>query len=149
MFFGNHAITMDTKGRVNIPTRVRELLSEFCQSKIVLTASTQDKCLLIFPQPKWDEIVHSIESLPPRKSKMLRRTKLIMLGYANEIEVEANGRISIPQTLRKYASLDDKKLMIIGQGDTLEIWSESLFNAWLEEDPGDEEMPEELAALGF
>lgn len=149
MFIGNHSITMDAKGRIAIPSRVREQLSDLCNSQIVLTASTQDNCLLIFPKPQWDEIVQTINSLPPRKSRMLRRTKLIMLGYANEMEVDGNGRILIPPTLRKYASLEDKKLMVIGQGENLEIWSESVFNQWLDEDVSDEEMPEELAELGF
>ncbi|BFM06220.1 division/cell wall cluster transcriptional repressor MraZ [Halioxenophilus aromaticivorans] len=140
---------MDAKGRIAIPTRVREQLSEICNGHIVLTASTQDNCLLIFPKPKWDEIVESINKLPPRKSKMLRRTKLVMLGYANEVTIEDNGRMLIPPTLRTYARLDDKKLMVIGQGENLEIWSETLFNEFLEEDVSDEELPEELANLAF
>ena len=149
MFIGSHSITMDAKGRIAIPTRVREQLSEICDGHIVLTASTQDNCLLIFPKPKWDQIVETINKLPPRKSKMLRRTKLIMMGYANEIEIDGSGRMLIPPTLRKYASLDDKKLMVIGQGENLEICSETVFNDFLDEDVGDEELPEELANLAF
>jgi len=140
---------MDAKGRIAIPTRVRELLSEICANQIVLTASTQDKCLLIYPKPKWEQILPAINKLPERKSKLARKTKVIMLGYANEMEVDANGRILIPPTLRKYANLDDKKLMVIGQGENLEIWNEELFNEWLEEDLEDESLPEELADLGF
>ncbi len=148
MFLGSHSITMDAKGRVAIPTRVRDLLSGHCNNHIVLTASTEDKCLILYPKPEWDEIAPKIESLPSRKSKFVRRTKLLMLGYANEMEVDANGRILIPPTLRDYAGLD-KKLIIVGQGKKLEIWCEDKFKAWIEEDDDEETMPDELAELDF
>ena len=148
MFLGSHSITMDAKGRVAIPARVREQLSGHCENQIVITASTEDKCLLLYPKPEWDEIAPQIEALPSRKSKFVRRTKLLMLGYANEMEVDANGRILIPPTLRDYAGLD-KKLMIVGQGKKLEIWCEEKFKAWIEEEDEDESMPDELAELDF
>ncbi|BFM19682.1 MULTISPECIES: division/cell wall cluster transcriptional repressor MraZ [Gilvimarinus] len=144
MFTGSHAINMDAKGRMAIPTRVREGLVESCAGRLVVTAHTEDRCLLVFPEPKWQEILPKIQSLPTM-NKASRRVQRLLIGYACSLEMDANGRILVPPTLRSYADLD-KKLMLAGLGDKLELWSESSWFAQMEE-PGDDDMPEELQSL--
>lgn len=147
MFLGNQSINMDAKGRVAIPTRTREQLSEVCDGQIVVTANTEDRCLLVYPKPRWDEILPKIEALPSF-NKIARKTKLLMIGYANEFELDDSGRILIPPTLREYAGLA-KKVMLIGQGTRLELWSEEHFIERLEESDDDETMPEEMMSLSL
>ncbi|GAB2191330.1 division/cell wall cluster transcriptional repressor MraZ [Sessilibacter sp. MAH2] len=146
MFLGNQLINMDAKGRVAIPTRTRELLNDVCAGNIVLTAHTQDRCLLMYPKPQWDEILPKIEALPTF-NKTARKAKLLMIGYASEFELDEGGRILIPPTLRDYAGLE-KKVMLIGQGKNLELWGEEQFFERLDSE-SDDAMPEEMMSLSF
>lgn len=147
MFLGSFAISMDDKGRVAVPARVRELLAEMCQGRIVVTAHTEERCLLIYPESKWQELLPQVEALPNinRKARMMQR---LLLGYATPLEVEGNGRILLPPTLREYAGLD-KKLMLIGQGKKLELWSEQRWFEWLDAAGADEDVPSEVLALSL
>ena len=147
MFYGSHAINMDAKGRIAIPTRVREQLQEHCQGKIVLTAHTENRCLHIFPEPYWQQILPEIETLPTF-NKISRRAKLLLLGHACQLECDANGRVLLPPTLREYGNFE-KKLMLVGQGKGLELWSDGEFNHYIESDVDDEEMPEGMKGLAL
>jgi MraZ protein len=137
---------MDPKGRMAIPTRIRESLAESCAGRLVVTAHTQDRCLLVYPEPEWLELLPQIEALPSF-NKAAQRVKRIMIGYATLLEVDGNGRILVPPTLREYANLD-KKLMLVGQGKKLELWSEDSWVALLNE-PADDELPEEMLSLSL
>ncbi|KAA8980674.1 MULTISPECIES: division/cell wall cluster transcriptional repressor MraZ [Gammaproteobacteria] len=146
-FLGSHAINMDAKGRLAIPARVREDLETLCGGRIVLTAHTEERCLLVYPEPQWEEILPKIEALPSF-NKAVRRTQRLLIGYATPLELDGAGRILVPQPLRDYAGLE-KKLYLVGQGRKLELWSEDRWMAWLEEDDGDEEIPEEMKSLSL
>lgn len=146
-FLGSFAITMDEKGRFAIPARVREQLSELCGGQIVVTAHTEERCLLIYPDQQWQELLPQIQALPninPKARKMQR----LLLGYATPLEVEGNGRVLLPPTLRDYAHLD-KKLMLIGQGKKLELWSEARWFEWLDAAGEDHDVPSEVLALSL
>ncbi len=127
-----------------IPTRVREGLVASCAGRLVVTAHTEDRCLLVFPEPKWQEILPKIQNLPTM-NKASRRVQRLLIGYACPLELDANGRILVPPTLRSYANLD-KKLMLTGLGDKLELWDEGSWFAQMEE-PGDDDLPAELQSL--
>lgn len=146
-FLGSHAINMDAKGRIAIPTRVREELAVACSGRIVLTAHTEERCLLLYPEPQWQELKPQIEALP-NMNKAARRLQRLLLGYATELELDNNGRILLPPTLRDYARLE-KKLMLIGQGKKLELWSEDLWFAWLDQSEDDGELPPEMESLSL
>lgn len=137
---------MDPKGRMAIPTRIRDALAETTSSKIVITANTEERCLLIFPEPKWLEILPQIEALSGF-NKASARVKRILIGYATTLDIDANGRVLVPSTLRAYAKLD-KKVMLVGQGSKFELWSEDSWLALLDE-PADDEIPDELLSLSL
>ncbi len=149
MFRGVQYINMDAKGRLAMPARQREPLLSECAGRIVVTIDTQSACLAIYPLPEWERIEKAIQGLPALKPAV-KRFQRLMLGYATDLELDGNGRMLLPQPLREYAQLD-KKLVLVGQGNKLELWSESL---WLAErdqallDSGAEaELPEELMSL--
>ena len=100
MFYGSHSINMDAKGRIAIPARVRELLQEVCGGRIVMTAHTENRCLHVFPEPQWEEILPKIEAFPSF-NKISRRAKLLLMGHASPLELDANGRVLLPPTLRE------------------------------------------------
>jgi MraZ protein len=147
MFSGNDAINMDAKGRIAIPTRVREVLQECCEGRVVLTAHTENRCLHLFPQPHWEEIVPVIESLPSF-NKVSRKAKLKLIGYASHLELDGNGRILVPPTLREFAGLQ-KKLRLVGQVKGLELWGEEEFNTYMNSSSDDDEMPEVMRNLAL
>jgi len=146
VFSGSHSLSMDPKGRMAIPMRIRDALAETASSKIVITANTEERCLLIFPEPKWLEILPQIEALSGF-NKASARVKRILIGYATTLDIDANGRVLVPSTLRTYAKLD-KKVMLVGQGSKFELWSEDSWLALLDE-PADDEIPDELLSLSL
>ena len=149
VFRGVQHINMDAKGRLAMPARQREPLLSECGGQVVVTIDTQSACLAIYPLPEWERIEREIQGLPALKPAV-KRFQRLMLGYATDLELDGNGRMLLPQSLREYAKLD-KKLVLVGQGNKLELWSESLWLAEREqalEDSGPgAELPEELMSL--
>jgi len=149
VFRGVQHINMDAKGRLAMPARQREPLLSRCDGQIVVTIDTQSNCLVVYPLPEWERIEQEIQGLPAL-NPAVKRFQRLMLGYATDLELDGNGRMLLPQPLREYAQLD-KKLVLVGQGNKLELWSEAL---WLAErdqalqDSGSEaELPVELLSL--
>ena len=149
MFRGVQHINMDAKGRLAMPARQREPLLTQCAGQIVVTIDTQAPCLAIYPLPEWERIEGEIQNLPALKPAV-KRFQRLMLGYATDLELDSNGRMLLPQPLREYAKLD-KKLVLVGQGNKLELWSEALWLAErdqaLQESGPEAELPEELMSL--
>lgn len=80
MFRGVNHINMDTKGRLTVPTRYRDEINSLCDGRMVATIDTEERCLLIYPQPAWDDIQRKVEALPSfnlaaRSSKTADRTR--------------------------------------------------------------------------
>ena len=149
VFRGATKVSLDAKGRMAIPTRYRERLSARCNGQIVVTVD-RDHCLLVYPLPDWEELERKLVKLPSM-NKSARRIVRIMVGYATEVDMDANGRILVSRELRDFASLE-KSGMLIGQGNKFELWDEATWNekrdAWLsEEDDG--EMPADLESISF
>lgn len=151
MFRGVQHINMDAKGRLAMPARQREPLLIQCDGQIVVTIDTQSACLAIYPLPAWEVLEKEIQELPALKPAVKRFQRLI-LGYATDLELDSSGRMLLPQSLREYAQLG-KKLVLVGQGKKLEVWSEALWFAERDqalEDSGPEaELPEELLTLSL
>ncbi len=150
MFRGVNPISMDAKGRIAMPTRYRDRLLDSSAGRLVVTIHLQAKCLLIYPLPVWEEIEIQIQELPALKAEVGRLQRLV-LGYASDIELDGSGRMLLPNALRSHAQLD-KKVVLVGQGKKLELWSEDLWN--LERKSGlgmvaDDPIPEELFSISF
>ena len=129
-FRGINNIAVDAKGRMAMPARYRERLLDGCGGRLVVTVD-QDHCLLVYPLPEWEIIEEKLINLPSlnKQSRLLQR---LLIGYATDLEMDAQGRILLPAMLREYAGLK-KKAVIIGQGKKLEIWDEDSWVASQEE----------------
>lgn len=147
MLLGSYAINMDAKGRIAIPQRVREGLVELCGGRVVVTAHTEERCLLIYPEPQWQQLRPQVEALP-NVNRKARRMQRLLLGYATPLDVDGNGRVLLPPTLREYARLD-KRLMLVGQGRKLELWNEDHWNEWLDASDDDGETPADVLSLSL
>jgi MraZ protein len=136
MFRGAHAINLDDKGRLAIPTKFRALLQADCDGQLVCTIDLKDPCLLLYPLSEWQEVEHKLSQL----SNMVdveRRVKRILLGSAMECQLDKNGRILLSSPLRAHAGLN-KKLMLVGQINKFELWDEDVWNAQLKQDIAEE-----------
>ena len=132
-----------------IPTRYRERLVGRCGGQLIVTVD-KDHCLLVYPLPDWEELEQKLVRLPSM-NKVARRIVRIMVGYATDIDMDANGRILISAELREFASLT-RQGMLIGQGNKFELWDEATWNEkrdeWLN-DEDDSEMPADLESISF
>lgn len=125
MFRGANKLNLDAKGRLAVPTRYRALLHECCTSQLIITID-QDRCLLLYPLPEWQEIERKLMNLPSF-SKAARNLQRLLVGHATDVEMDGQGRLLLPQTLRKFASLE-KQVMLVGQGNKFELWNEERWN---------------------
>lgn len=121
MFRGINALTIDTKGRLAIPTRYREALG----SALVVTIDTEETCLLMYPAAEWQKIEDNLQKLPSF-NPAARRIQRLLIGHATDIDLDSNARVLLPALLRDYAKID-KNLVMIGQGNKFEIWDALLW----------------------
>ncbi len=139
MFYGEYRHTMDTKGRLFIPAKLREKLGEG-----FMLSRGFDKCVCIYPKAEWEKFTEKIEELPVAKERHIRR---YFYSGANEGSVDAQGRVTLAQMYREFAKLE-KDVVIVGNRSHLELWSA---NAWEEEQKfiDNEDITNELIELGF
>ena len=142
---------MDAKGRLQVPARYRESLQESCGGRLVVTIDTEESCLLIYPQPAWEEIQEKLQALPSFNAAA-RRVQRLLIGHACDLEIDASGRVLLPPLLREFAGLE-KKLILLGQGKKLELWSEENWGSCSQEmrdESGDESsLPLEMQSLSL
>lgn len=129
---GTYEHSLDPKGRLFIPAKLREELGPVCYLTLGL-----DKCLAIYPEESWKVFTEKFASLPMTQSRAMRP----LFAKAAKCEPDSQGRVLIPQFLRAYAGLN-KDVVIIGVHNRAEIWDADTWHAQ------EEEMtPEKLAAL--
>ena len=151
MFRGLNKINLDAKGRIAIPVRYKDSLSNLSSNLLICTID-QDHCLLLYPLKFWKSIEKKIMALPTLNSTS-RRLQRLMVGHASEIEIDSNGRILIPKELREFAKLT-KQVMLVGQGNKFEIWNYDDWNTgrekWLSTKEADlSELPPEFGTLSL
>lgn len=152
MFRGINAIALDAKGRLSIPTRYRDALTDTQAANVVVTIDTDAPCLLLYPMTEWEVIERKIAELPSF-NPVARRIQRLLIGHATEVELDGSGRLLIPAVLRDYAALE-KDAMLVGQGRKFEIWSSERWQTsrdqWLASDlAAADEMPAELKNLSL
>lgn len=121
MFRGSTYLSLDAKGRFAIPTKQRERLLAVGDSNLILTVD-RARCLLLFPAKTWELVERDFADLPAF-DEAARSVLRLYLGHAEELEMDAQGRILLPQHLREFAFLD-KRIVLVGQGGKFEIWDE-------------------------
>src|SRR5579862_8443495 len=121
MFRGAAKVTLDVKGRMVLPTRVRDRLAQLGEPQLVATVD-RDQCVLVYPLTDWQKIQDSLLDLPNLNSET-RWLQRLMVGYATDLDIDAHGRVLIPGELREFAGLQ-RDAMLFGQGNHLELWDE-------------------------
>lgn len=121
MFMGEYNHTIDAKGRLIIPSKFRELLGE----EFVLTRGL-DGCLYIYPMDEWESFEMKLRSLP-LTNKNARTFSRFFVAGATTCELDRQGRILVPQTLREFAGLE-KDVVLTGNLNRIEVWSKEKWN---------------------
>jgi MraZ protein len=116
MFMGEYNHTIDAKGRLIIPVRFREGLGD-----VFVMTKGLDGCLFIFPMDEWEAFEKKLRALP-LTSKNARTFSRFFVSGATECELDKQGRILVPQTLREFACLD-KEVVLAGNLSRIEVWS--------------------------
>jgi MraZ protein len=129
VFQGANQINLDAKGRMAVPTRARDPLTQGGTVTLVLTAHP-DGCLLLYPQPAWQPIRAQVMSFPST-DRMASLWKRLLVGFAQDVEPDGAGRLLLPPELRDYAGIT-RQVMFVGQGSHFEIWDLEAWNAQLE-----------------
>jgi MraZ protein len=129
MFQGSTALTLDAKGRLAIPTKHRELINGQSPGKLVLTGHP-DGCLLLYQAATFDGVRSRLLEISDANSRVAA-WKRVIVGMADETEPDGQGRVLVAPELRKYAGME-KQLMMVGQGNRFEVWSEAAWNQQLE-----------------
>lgn len=123
MFIGEYNHNLDTKGRLAVPAKFRKLL----KNGAVVTRGL-DNCLFLYPKKQWEALAQKLATLPIGQSKARAFSRLMLAG-AMDVEFDNQGRITLPEYLRKFGSLK-KKAVIAGLYDRLEIWDETAWNKY-------------------
>ncbi|SUO97244.1 division/cell wall cluster transcriptional repressor MraZ [Suttonella ornithocola] len=126
MFRGIYEISLDAKGRLSVPSKLRTILEEESDGQVVLTADL-DKNLLIYLLSDWQKASAKLEKLSSIETRA-RNIKRLYLGHACDCELDTTGRILIPPMLRKFAGLD-KKVVLTGMGNKLELWDQQRWDS--------------------
>jgi MraZ protein len=129
VFQGASQVNLDAKGRMAVPTRLRDPLTQGGTVGVVLTAHP-DGCLLLYPAPAWEPVRAQVMSFPST-NQQASLWKRLLVGFAEELAPDGAGRLLISPELRTYAHID-KRVMCVGQGSHFEIWDLAGWNEQLE-----------------
>lgn len=121
MFMGEYSHTIDAKGRVIIPAKFREELGE----EFVVTKGL-DGCLFIYPMEEWKTFEKKLEALPLTNKNARKFSRFFVAGAAT-CELDKQGRILVPATLREFAGLE-KDVVLTGNLNRIEVWSKAMWN---------------------
>ncbi len=148
MFRGSSFHTIDSKGRIIIPARFRDVIKADGSYGVML--SRMDGALIAYPYDEWRKIENRILSLA-EKSESMRRFRRVFIGGSFECPCDKQDRVLIPQNLREYAGFE-KDIVLVGVLDHFEIWSRDSWNREnmdLEKDMKKEDVRNEIAKLGL
>lgn len=116
---GEYQHTLDSKGRLSIPARLREDLGN-----VFFVTLSMDKCLSAYSSESWEAFTNKVNEMPYVKQRKMRP----LFAYAAKCELDAQGRILIPQNLRDFAGLT-KNVTVVGSNNHAEFWDSDSWSA--------------------
>ncbi|MFH1192460.1 MAG: division/cell wall cluster transcriptional repressor MraZ [bacterium] len=135
MFIGEYNHNIDDKGRLAVPAKFRGALK-----KGAVVTRGIDNCLFLYTQEEWNKLAEKLANLPISQANTRAFSRLMLAG-AMDVSLDKQGRVILPDYLRKYAGMD-KKIIVAGLYNRLEIWDEE---TWKKYKTGTEKASEEIA----
>ncbi len=143
MFLGEYEHSVDTKGRIAVPARYRAKLEQ----GLVITRSF-DQCLFVYPQEEWESLSLKLNALSFVQEEV-RKARRMLFGNAFELELDRQGRILVPGSLRDFAKIGSDAI-VAGMGSYIEVWPTEAWRANQEALTSDSTaIAETLASLGL
>ena len=143
MFIGEYNHNLDEKGRLAIPAKFRTILK-----KGGVVTKGLDDCLFLYSKEQWEKIAQKLAALPISQSKARAFARHLLAG-AMDLEFDNQGRVTLPEYLRKFAQLN-KKVIVAGLYNHLEIWDQDAWNKYKREaEKNSNAIAEELGDLGI
>lgn len=127
MFRGQYEHAIDAKGRTSLPSRFRDVLAAGGDMRLILTRALFDRCLHLYPMKAWEELEAKVAAMPQFEPNVVAFRRLY-LSAAVDCELDKQGRVLIPPTLRDYAELS-KDVVWAGMGRTAELWATERWQA--------------------
>ncbi|MDQ5886820.1 MAG: division/cell wall cluster transcriptional repressor MraZ [Pseudomonadota bacterium] len=116
MFSGVSTLNLDGKGRLSVPSKHRDALFAQCEGRLIVTVEPSG-CLLIYPEPEWAPIYEKLNALTGAQAAIKR----LIIGHAEDVQLDSAGRLLISPRLRTVAKLD-KEVALVGMGSKFELW---------------------------
>ena len=116
MFSGVSTLNLDGKGRLSVPSKHRDALFAQCEGRLIVTVEPSG-CLLIYPEPEWAPIYEKLNALTGAQAAIKR----LIIGHAEDVQLDSAGRLLISPRLRAVAKLD-KEVALVGMGSKFELW---------------------------
>ena len=143
MLLGEYNHNLDPKGRMAMPAKFRDKLA----AGAIITRGI-DNCLFVFANAEWEELAKKLMALPLAQANSRAFVRLMMAG-ATDVAVDAQGRILVPDYLRKYAGLK-KEVVVAGLYNRIEIWDRDTWQSYkTKTESSSEEIAEKLGELGI
>ncbi len=147
MFIGEYRHTLDEKGRIAIPAKLR--YSRIGDEEYWVATKGFDRCLFVYPRNEWIQIVEKLNARLSLTKKEDRSFLRMFVSPANEQALDKQGRVALPQSLREYAEIQ-KDVVILGAINRIEIWSEKHWSEYREENEKTfDSLGEKIADLGL
>lgn len=142
MFIGEYKHSIDDKGRLAVPAKFRSDLA-----KGAVVTKGLDNCLFLFTKEEWAKLAEKLVAMPLSKANTRAFSRLMLAG-AMDVELDKQGRVVLPEYLRKYAKIS-KKAIVAGLYSRLEIWDEDEWEKYKTEmEQESNEIAEQLGELG-
>ncbi|MES3628866.1 MAG: division/cell wall cluster transcriptional repressor MraZ [Longimonas sp.] len=136
VFKGQAEHTIDSKGRVAIPAKMRKVLGDAAQSPFTITRGFE-QCVVLYPAKRWQAIEDEIAALNMYNRATRDFVRIIMM-WAEDVSLDAQGRVRLPSSLVDFSNLQDTA-RIIGAFDHIEIWNPERFQSYLTQQPSNYE----------
>ncbi len=128
-FKGQETYSIDNKGRVNVPTKMRKCIVPDAEDAFVVTRGV-DKCIVAYPMNEWRKYEEKFANLNQYNEKDRFFLRMI-LSWSEEVDMDAQQRVSLPKRLLEFADID-AKVTIVGMIDHIEFWQPEEFDTYLE-----------------
>jgi MraZ protein len=128
IFRGVTQLALDAKGRFAIPGKHRIALvgaADGSERTLIVTADPS-RCLLVYPRATWEPIQARLMALSSFNDE-IRRLQRLLVGHADEVDMDGAGRVLVPPALREYAGLEHR-IVLVGQGNKFELWDDTKWN---------------------
>jgi MraZ protein len=147
-FQSETAVTIDAKGRMAIPTAYREAIQRICENHLVVVYNPFELgCLWLYPRPQWERLRDQVNKLP-RAKRANRDMQMKVVGAAAMVDLDSAARILLPASQRAATGIE-KKAILMGMGDRLDIWSEKAHLAKIHQPIGEDQISEEILGLAL